>query len=402
MKIFISYASQDRDQVAELVSDLALLDHDVWFDQELSGGHQWWDRIMQEVQACDLFIFALTAKSLDSHPCKLEYGYANTLHKRILPVLLADVNADLLPAPLAQIQYVDYRAADRKAALLLNRALNALPPAVPLPDPLPEPPRVPLSPLADANARLDQPTLNFDEQAALLMLLKDLLHHPDTASAAQGLLERFKLRPDLLASIAGELSGLPSRADVAHSPSPGLPTVKPPAVVRPINLGFEGPVNLDREPNGWFNSLGYVMGVSAQYRIRVVPRPGGEAGTCVRLRSPDEVPDYEFGSLMQRTEARFLAGHRIRFQGEIRSEDVVQWAGLWLRADGDVIPDLLFDNMAQRPIKDTTDWKTYMIEAQLPDETAWLNYGVVLMGTGTLWADNFRLMVWQDNQWRDI
>ena len=83
---------------------------------------------------------------------------------------------------------------------------------------------------------------------------------------------------------------------------------------------------------------------------------------------------------MQRCPATYLAGQLIRFQGEIRAEAVSQWAGLWLRADGEIVPNLLFDNMAHRPIVGTTDWATYHIEAQLPAETAWLNYGIVLSG----------------------
>ena len=105
---------------------------------------------------------------------------------------------------------------------------------------------------------------------------------------------------------------------------------------------------------------------------------------------------------MQRCPATLLAGQLIRLQSEIRSKDITQWAGMWLRADSEEGENLLFDNMAQRPIIDTTEWTIYTIEAQLPGETAWLNYGLVLTGPGTLWADNFRLMVWQNDQWRDV
>ena len=337
-------------------------------------------------------------------PCKLEYGYADALNKRILPILLETVDTALLPSSLAQIQFVDYRARDRKAALLLNRALNALPPAAPLPDPLPAPPTVPLSPLAEANMRLNQPALSFDEQAALLLKLKTLRQQPDTNQAALALARRFSQRPDLLASIAAELEALlDNTAPRDANPVPSL-TVKPPAVVRPFNLDFDGPVNERQEPNGWFNSLGYVYGASVRYTLHAVRR--GEAdtnqGRCARFKSPADVGPDEFGSLMQRSAAAFLAGRLIRLQAEIRTEDVAQWAGMWLRADSDDIPNLLFDNMSQKSITGTTDWANYAIEAQLPGATTWLNYGFVLAGPGTLWADNLRLLVWQDNQWRNV
>ncbi len=405
MKIFLSYASKDRAMVTGLVEDLGLLDHEVWFDQDLSGGHRWWDAIIQSLQTCDLFVFALTPQALESVPCQLEYGYASDLGKRVLPVLLETVNTALLPTPLAQIQYVDYRARDHKAALLLNRALNALPPAEPLPDPLPVPPAVPLSPLAEANLRLDQPALGFDEQAALLLKLKNLFQQPDTKQDALALLMRFKQRQDLLARIDSELDtilGIFPSHDAF--PVPAV-TVEPPAVVRPLNLDFDGPVNERREPNGWFNSLGHVYGASARYTIRALRRTeGGQEGLgmCARLQSPADVQPDEFGSLMQRCAAAFLAGQLIRLEAEIRTEDVAKWAGMWLRADGDDVPNLLFDNMSQKHITGTTDWSTYVIEAQLPSQTTWLNYGIVLVGPGTVWADNFKLLVWQNNRWRGV
>jgi hypothetical protein len=404
MNIFISYASKNRTVVRSLVEDLELLEHIVWFDQELSGGQVWWDRITQSIQQCDVFIFALTPESLDSYPCKLECNYAQVLKKRILPVLLAEINTSLLPPVLAEIQYVDYRQMDRKAALLLNRALNSLPPAVPCPDPLPIPPAAPLSPLGEINERIDAPALTLEEQAALFIRLKGLLKRPDTAQDARVLLMRLRTRHDLFATISEEveqvLAGIehPISKSTDQSWQPAQPEIEPPAVVRPINLGFEGAV-VDGQPWGWFNSLGLVMGVSTAYKIQLVPRRGG--GVCVLLQNPTARED-EFGSLMQRCPAHYLAGKVIRFEGEVRTEDVKQWAGLWLRADGDTSPDLFFDNMSQRPIRGSTGWTKYVIDAQLPEQTAWLNYGIVLAGPGTMWADNFRLLVWENDQWFEV
>src|SRR6201999_830181 len=38
---------------------------------------------------------------------------------------------------------------------------------------------------------------------------------------------------------------------------------------RPVNLGFEGPVDDRGYPWGWFDSVGYVGSVSTKYKIRV-------------------------------------------------------------------------------------------------------------------------------------
>lgn len=175
-----------------------------------------------------------------------------------------------------------------------------------------------------------------------------------------------------------------------------------PAVIHPMNLGFEGPT-ISGQPAGWFNSLGYVDGVSTSYKIGVVPHVERkrESGMCVLFQSPKASPE-EFGSLMQRCPAKHLAGKVIRFEGEVKTKNIEQWAGLWLRVDGDVVPTLFFDNMHNRPIRGTTSWAKYVIDAALPEDTAWLNYGIVLVGRGMMWADNFRLLQWDGTDWKEV
>jgi hypothetical protein len=64
-----------------------------------------------------------------------------------------------------------------------------------------------------------------------------------------------------------------------------------------------------------------------------------------------------FGTLMQTFKADSFRTKRIRFSGYVRSKEVMDWAGLWLRVDGSNGGEMLaFDNMQDRPIKGTTDW----------------------------------------------
>jgi len=191
------------------------------------------------------------------------------------------------------------------------------------------------------------------------------------------------------------------------APEPAIPkpdadaSASPLVVDRPVNLGFDGfaPEGI---PVGWFNSFGHVSGVSTDYRIRLTRRSDDRtAGTCVVLEKSPAAPD-EFGSLMQRCAGRFLAGKTVRLEGELRSENVTGWAGLWLRADNEAVPNLFFDNMSRRPVVGTTDWQRYSIDAPLPRETDWLNYGIVLSGPGALYADNLRLLCWSQGRWEEV
>ena len=47
-----------------VADDIRTLGHAVWLDQELSGGQSWWDQILEQVRACDVFVFALAPEFL--------------------------------------------------------------------------------------------------------------------------------------------------------------------------------------------------------------------------------------------------------------------------------------------------------------------------------------------------
>jgi hypothetical protein len=212
-KIFISYSRQSEAMAKILVNDFESLGHDVWFDRELSGGQVWWDHILDNIRGCDVFVFLLDPKALNSTACQREWGYAKHLGKLILPVLAADgVSINLLPPELSQIQYVDYRKQDRSTAFSLARALASIPPAKPLPDPLPPPPEVPVSYLGGLARKIDNAaTLSYEEQSALLTDLRTSFRDAAIADDSRALLEKLRKRRDLFATIAAEIDDLLGR-----------------------------------------------------------------------------------------------------------------------------------------------------------------------------------------------
>jgi hypothetical protein len=233
MKLFISYSSHDRDAVKNLAQDLEsvvkTLPHQsefgVWFDQELIGGHDWWNNILSAIFHSDLFIFALTPSSLDSGPCRMEYTYANALNKRVLPILLTEgVNPSLLPSALQRLQFVDYRTQDKAAYQRLVESVVNLPMPVSPPDPLPMPPDAPVSPLAQIKAQLEAPSLDLDTQLKLVFQLKQYLAESDKASGARQLLLELSHHPDVRAAIAQDISVIignaPPPAPVTRQPQP--------------------------------------------------------------------------------------------------------------------------------------------------------------------------------------
>jgi hypothetical protein len=208
--VFISYSRENMAIAEAIANDIRALGHNAWFDQELTGGQAWWDQILTSVRNCDVFVFVLTPQSLSSTACMREYGYAATLRKPIMPILVADgVSTNLLPPALSQIQFIDWRNQNRSSALRLARALATISPPGPLPDPLPKPPDVPISYLGGLTEQIEtHSVLSYEQQSALVVDLKRGLRDPETVADSQALLARLRRRRDLLATIAEEIDEL--------------------------------------------------------------------------------------------------------------------------------------------------------------------------------------------------
>jgi hypothetical protein len=85
-------------------------------------------------------------------------------------------------------------------------------------------------------------------------------------------------------------------------------------------------------------------------------------------------------------------GTRIEWRGFLRTEDVTEFTGLWLREDG-LSGVVAFDNMQRRQIKGTHDWTEYSITLPLAPEARHIFFGVLIAGTGKVWADDLQLLV---------
>lgn len=199
MKIFISYARENKDQVKELEETLSNLDYDVWYDHEISGGEDWWDRIVTTIQKYDIFIFALSPHSTESLACRAEFGYAELLNKPILPVLLSA--AELPRGRLRETHYVDASQGINKDVVVeLSRSLKRLSDRVnagefPPPDPYPDKPEFPFppDPLEEIRPKVENlESLSEDEIFRVITELRKISSNGEhTVEEARKLLERI-------------------------------------------------------------------------------------------------------------------------------------------------------------------------------------------------------------------
>lgn len=105
MKLFVSYASNDKGSVIELVERLkSEAEYNIWTDQELSGGQRWWNNVLNNIDESDCFIPILTPHYISSASCVAQLDYAFALNKTILPLVLQAVE---LPEAVKKIPFID-------------------------------------------------------------------------------------------------------------------------------------------------------------------------------------------------------------------------------------------------------------------------------------------------------
>ena len=96
-----------------------------------------------------------------------------------------------------------------------------------------------------------------------------------------------------------------------------------------------------------------------------------------------------FATIMQICSAKNYLGSKVKMTGYMKSENVSDWAGMWMRVDSKTEHELLsFDNMQDRPDKGNSDWTKCEIVLDVPEESGTLNFGVLMSGTGKIWFDN--------------
>lgn len=142
-------------------------------------------------------------------------------------------------------------------------------------------------------------------------------------------------------------------------------------------------------PEGWFKA----GSKPKSYDMGIDKGAGQDGKNVATIKSIDKKIDG-FGTLMQNSLPQKYLGQRVRMTGFVKSKDVKDKAGLWFRVDqANSKKSLAFDNMYNRPVTGTTDWKKYEIVLDVPLNASKLAYGALLAGTGQIWFDNINFEI---------
>lgn len=140
-------------------------------------------------------------------------------------------------------------------------------------------------------------------------------------------------------------------------------------------------------PSGWYvagsKPAEYEAGVDAEVQYNNHP------SAFLKSRKPSV---DGFGTLMQDFRADKYGGQRVRFSAYVKTEKIQDWAGLWMRVDKNSA-SVSFDNMADRPLKGTTDWQNYQVVLDVPQGATGIYLGILLTGPGAVWISSAKFEV---------
>lgn len=116
------------------------------------------------------------------------------------------------------------------------------------------------------------------------------------------------------------------------------------------------------------------------------------------LRSTTKI-DSGFGNIIKNIYPADYFEKRIKLTGNIKVNSIYGYAGMWMRVDGGDTgksyfgSTLSFDNMENRLITETTNWKKYEIVLDVPKESRMIFYGFYLSGSGEVSISDFTVTV---------
>ena len=111
--VFISYSRKDIQFAQRIHQELEARDREPWVDwQDIPPTSEWLDEVYAGIQAADTFLFIISPDSVVSEICTLEIEHAIQHNKRLVPVVLHDVEDDQVHSAMSAHNWVFLREED--------------------------------------------------------------------------------------------------------------------------------------------------------------------------------------------------------------------------------------------------------------------------------------------------
>lgn len=131
--IFISYSRKDSKVAHTLMNSFRSIELDVWVDwEDIPPAVGWLDQILQGIEQADAFIFLVSPDSVASEVCNVELEHAHKNAKRIIPIVVRDVDPKSTRDVIRNLNWIfmreneDFAAGLEKVKVAINLDLDWL------------------------------------------------------------------------------------------------------------------------------------------------------------------------------------------------------------------------------------------------------------------------------------
>jgi tetratricopeptide (TPR) repeat protein len=110
MRFFISYSRSVQDNVRQIIASLRDDSEDVWWDQDLRAGQDWWGTILDNIEQRQVCLFMVSEKAVQSPYCMEELRYILARNRLVLPYIMDNASHYTIPDEImkGRIQYEVY------------------------------------------------------------------------------------------------------------------------------------------------------------------------------------------------------------------------------------------------------------------------------------------------------
>lgn len=111
---FISYSRRNIAFARLLMEAFEKNDIRAWIDwQDIPPSADWLAEVYEAIEQSDAFIFVISEHSVVSEICSMEIAHAAKNNKRLIPIVVNEVEPTEVPAPLAALQWIFFNQEDR-------------------------------------------------------------------------------------------------------------------------------------------------------------------------------------------------------------------------------------------------------------------------------------------------
>lgn len=111
--VFISYSRKDIAFARVLYDALKAKGLNIWVDwEDIPPSADWLAEVYRAIEGADTLVFIVSQTSVHSEVCRREIEHGLRNHKRLVPILLHDIDPSALPLEIASLNWIFFREQD--------------------------------------------------------------------------------------------------------------------------------------------------------------------------------------------------------------------------------------------------------------------------------------------------